>query len=155
MNNKRRRHTADVSRDCFFYREKPTLDCSVSTNSRFCFCRPNAPTSTHGASSCRLTLSATSGGQSVLERHVNCVPRRRVCCWCLQTPLPLCFQSVPDSSECIITQTQIILTVYFAVHSQPLDLCLHISLSLSLSFLLYIYISIYHTQSHAHTLWWV
>lgn len=43
--------TANVNRDCFTVR-KPTLDCSVSTNSRFCFCRlEHTPTSTHSASS--------------------------------------------------------------------------------------------------------
>lgn len=34
-----------------FYCEKETLDCSVSTNSRFCFCRLDTLTSTHSASS--------------------------------------------------------------------------------------------------------
>ncbi|KAG7217627.1 hypothetical protein INR49_021315, partial [Caranx melampygus] len=40
--------------DCFFFffsNEKQTLDCSVSINSRFCFCLLNTPTSTHSASS--------------------------------------------------------------------------------------------------------
>lgn len=56
--------------------DKQTLECSVSTNSRFSFCLLNTPTplivlilQTGALSNERLTVC--------LERLVNCVPRRK------------------------------------------------------------------------------